>query len=39
MRAWREFRAAAMAFAPWTLAILTAAVGVMLLFSAATPSG
>src|SRR5580698_9743061 len=38
MRWLREFRSAAFAFAPWTLALLTAAVGTMLLFSAATPS-
>ena len=38
MRWWREFQTAALAFAPWTLAIATAAAGVMLLFSSATPS-
>jgi phosphatidylglycerol lysyltransferase len=38
MRWWREFQPAALAFAPWTLAIATAGAGVMLLFSGATPS-
>jgi lysylphosphatidylglycerol synthetase-like protein (DUF2156 family) len=38
MRWWREFQIAALTFAPWTLAIATAAAGVMLLFSSATPS-
>ena len=38
MRWWREFQTAALTFAPWTLAITTAAAGVMLLFSSATPS-
>jgi len=38
MRWWREYQTAALAFAPWTLAIATAAAGVMLLFSSATPS-
>jgi glycosyltransferase 2 family protein len=38
MRWWREFQTAALAFAPWTLAIATATAGVMLLFSSATPS-
>ena len=34
----RDFRPAAFALAPWTAAILTAAAGVMLLVSGATPS-
>src|ERR1700710_869430 len=34
----RDFRPAAFALAPWTAAILTAAAGVMLLASGATPS-
>ena len=34
----RDLRPAAFAFAPWTAAILTAAAGVMLLASGATPS-
>jgi len=38
MRWWREYQPAALAFAPWTLAIATAGAGVMLLFSGATPS-
>lgn len=38
LRRLREFRPAAVGLAPWGLAILTAAAGVMLLFSGATPS-
>jgi lysylphosphatidylglycerol synthetase-like protein (DUF2156 family) len=38
MRFWREFRPAAVAVAPWVLAIAVAAAGVMLLFAAATPT-
>jgi len=38
MRALRELQPAALAVAPWALAILVAACGVMLLFSGATPS-
>jgi phosphatidylglycerol lysyltransferase len=38
MRALRELRPAAIAVAPWALAILVAGCGVMLLFSGATPS-
>jgi glycosyltransferase 2 family protein len=38
MRWLRELRPAAMAVAPWVLAIATAGAGVMLLFSGATPS-
>ncbi|HEY2707833.1 MAG TPA: GNAT family N-acetyltransferase [Caulobacteraceae bacterium] len=38
MRFWREYRPAAIAVAPWVLAIAVATCGVMLLFSGATPS-
>jgi lysylphosphatidylglycerol synthetase-like protein (DUF2156 family) len=38
MRWWRELGPAAMAVAPWVLAIAVAGAGVMLLFSGATPS-
>ena len=38
MRWLRGLRPAALSFAPWVLAILTAGAGVMLLFSGATPS-
>ena len=34
----REYRPAAVAMAPWVLAVVVAAAGVMLLFSGATPS-
>src|SRR5271167_2172800 len=34
----REYRPAAVAVAPWVLALIVAAAGVMLLFSGATPS-
>jgi lysylphosphatidylglycerol synthetase-like protein (DUF2156 family) len=34
----REYRPAAVAMAPWVLALIVAAAGVMLLFSGATPS-
>ena len=34
----REYRPAAVALAPWLLALIVAAAGVMLLFSGATPS-
>jgi len=38
MRLLREYRPAAVALAPWVLALAVAAAGVMLLFSGATPS-
>jgi lysylphosphatidylglycerol synthetase-like protein (DUF2156 family) len=38
MRLLREYRPAAVALAPWVLALVVAAAGVMLLFSGATPS-
>src|SRR5271166_796481 len=38
MRWWRELRPAALAVAPWALALAVAGAGVMLLFSGATPS-
>jgi glycosyltransferase 2 family protein len=38
MRLLREYRPAAVAVAPWVLALAVAAAGVMLLFSGATPS-
>jgi phosphatidylglycerol lysyltransferase len=38
LRILREYRPAAVALAPWALAICAAASGVMLLFAAATPS-
>jgi len=38
MRFLKDLRPAALAFAPWTAAILTLAAGVMLLASGATPS-
>src|SRR5580698_3491034 len=38
MRWLREYRPAAVALAPWVLALAVAAAGVMLLFSGATPS-
>ena len=38
MRLLREYRPAAVALAPWVLALIVAGAGVMLLFSGATPS-
>src|SRR5579862_3794032 len=38
MRWLREYQPAAVALAPWVLAVAVAAAGVMLLFSGATPS-
>jgi glycosyltransferase 2 family protein len=38
MRFWREYKPAAVALAPWVLAVAVAVAGAMLLFAAATPT-